>query len=101
MQRNMPECLLLSSCRDGALNDPIKGSRGWEIEICIPLAQYVRYENRSRAPPRAGDRWRINFSRVEWHVYTHTLPNGTQVYWKNQSVPAENWVWQPMGVVDM
>ena len=47
-------------------------------------------------PPKSGDRWRVNFSRVEWEFDYHK--GG---YLKNEEVPCDNWVWSPMGVVNM
>jgi hypothetical protein len=47
-------------------------------------------------PPRHGDQWRIDFSRVEWHV---DVVGGRYV--KREGLPEENWVWSPQGVVDM
>ena len=48
------------------------------------------------APPRDGDQWRVNFSRVEW---LHEIVNGK--YKKVPKMPEDNWVWSPQGVVDM
>eukprot|EP01125_Pyxidicula_operculata_P004303 TRINITY_DN1654_c0_g1_i2.p1 TRINITY_DN1654_c0_g1~~TRINITY_DN1654_c0_g1_i2.p1 ORF type:complete len:251 (-),score=28.36 TRINITY_DN1654_c0_g1_i2:54-806(-) len=79
---------------DGKINDPVAGSKWWSIEIGIPLKQYVRYE-RANYPPKNNDLWRIDFSRVEHHIYVHTNPDGSKVYWENTSIPVENWVWQP------
>jgi hypothetical protein len=48
------------------------------------------------APPRAGDQWRVNFSRVEWL----TAEDGKA----SRKVPGrreDNWVWSPQGAVDM
>ncbi len=38
------------------------------VEIAFPLADLALNETHITLPPRTGDRWRINFSRVEWHV---------------------------------
>ena len=48
------------------------------------------------APPRDGDQWRVNFSRVEWR---HEIKDGK--YKKVPEMPEDNWVWSPQGVVDM
>jgi hypothetical protein len=48
------------------------------------------------APPKDGDRWRINFSRVEWDV---DVKDGKYV--KVEKRPEHNWVWSPQGVIDM
>jgi hypothetical protein len=50
----------------------------------------------SKAPPKDGDQWRVNFSRVEW---PHEIVNGT--YRRVTGSKEENWVWSPQGVVNM
>jgi hypothetical protein len=47
-------------------------------------------------PPRDGDQWRINFSRVEWQ---HTVVDGNYV--KLPNTPEYNWVWTPQYAIDM
>jgi hypothetical protein len=47
-------------------------------------------------PPRDGDQWRINFSRVEWDV---EIADGN--YRKVKGKPEHNWVWSRQGVIDM
>ena len=47
-------------------------------------------------PPRPGDVWRINFSRVEWQ---HDVVDGHEV--KRPDAKEDNWVWTPQHVVDM
>jgi hypothetical protein len=47
-------------------------------------------------PPRDGDQWRINFSRVEWDT---DIVGGK--YRKVPNRPEHNWVWSPQGVIDM
>jgi hypothetical protein len=67
----------------------------WSVEIALPLKAYVSNETVAKAPPKDGDLWRINFSRVEWNV---TVVDGK--YWKLPT-PCHNWVWAPQGVVNM
>jgi hypothetical protein len=47
-------------------------------------------------PPRRGDRWRVNFSRVEWR---HLIESGS--YRKVPDSREDNWVWSPQWVIDM
>ncbi len=47
-------------------------------------------------PPRDGDQWRVNFSRVEWQ---HTIEGGH--YRKVPNTREDNWVWSPQGAIDM
>jgi hypothetical protein len=80
---------------DGTLNDPQDEDRGWSVEIAIPWASLSEIARRS-LPPKPGDAFRINFSRVQWQ---HEVVNGR--YRKVPGIPEDNWVWSPQGVVDM
>jgi hypothetical protein len=80
---------------DGTLNDPRDKDRGWTVEIAWPWKSLAELSH-APVPPRDGDRWRINFSRVQWR---HRVVEG-----KYQKVPKtreDNWVWSPQGVIDM
>ena len=50
---------------DGTLNDPRDTDRGWSVEIALPWRS-LGEQARRPAPPRDGDQWRVNFSRVQW-----------------------------------
>ncbi|MCW5964360.1 MAG: carbohydrate-binding family 9-like protein [Bryobacterales bacterium] len=79
---------------DGTLNDPSDTDRGWTVEIAFPWTAFA-----SRAPvkrPEPGDRWRVNFSRVQWRV---DVRDGKYV--KVPGVKENNWVWTPQGLIDM
>jgi hypothetical protein len=80
---------------DGTLNDPSDTDRGWTIEIAWPWAGLKELTS-VPLPPRDGDQFRINFSRVEWDV---EVKDGK--YMKVPKRPEHNWVWSPQGVVDM
>src|SRR6185503_8682656 len=45
------------------------------------------------SPPRPGDQWRVNFSRVEWDVDS----SGRKIAGR----PEHNWVWSPQHFIDM
>lgn len=80
---------------DGAINDPVRGTRSWSVEIAFPWTCF--WPNGGMpCPPLPGDTWRVNFSRVEWHV---DVVAGRYV--KRPGTPEDNWVWSPQGVVDM
>ncbi len=79
----------------GTLNDPSDKDTGWTVEIAWPW-DGLKELSKSAAPPKDGDRWRINFSRVEWDI---TIENGKYV--KVPKKPEYNWVWSPQGVIDM
>ncbi|MDG2222373.1 MAG: transglutaminase domain-containing protein [Rubripirellula sp.] len=79
----------------GSLNDASDQDSGWSVEIAIPWKVLAEF-SRQPAPPRPGDKWRVNFSRVEWQ---HEVLKG-----KYQKVPKtreNNWVWSPQGIIDM
>lgn len=68
---------------DGTLNKQKDKDKQWSVEMAIPRqALTINYNNLLKA----GNYWRINFSRVEW------LKPGQR---------EENWVWQATGKVDM
>lgn len=86
---------------DGTLNNHKDTDRGWSVEIAIPwesLGKLILPESRSglATPPREGDQWRVNFSRVEW---MHEIVDGT--YRKVKGRKEDNWVWSPQGAIDM
>jgi len=80
---------------DGKINDPTVRDKGWVIEIAIPWTAFAEHGG-ARCPPRSGDLWRMNFSRVEWDV---NVVDGRTIKIPNR--PEHNWVWSPQGVVDM
>ena len=79
----------------GTLNNPSDIDTGWTVEIAMPWAALGRYAH-VPSPPRDGDQWRINFSRVEW---LRDIVHGT--YQKVAGKREDNWVWSPQWVVDM
>jgi hypothetical protein len=84
---------------NGTLNDPSDTDQSWTVEIAIPWKGLATYAGRGQAcPPKDGQQWRMNFSRVEWLV---DIIDG-----KYRKIPKEmraedNWVWSPQGVVEM
>ena len=80
---------------DGTINDAKNRDRGWTIEIAWPWKGLRELTSRN-VPPKDGDQWRINFSRVEWE---HEVVEGK--YLKVKGKPENNWVWSPQGVIDM
>ena len=80
---------------NGTLNDPTDKDTGWNVEIFWPW-EGLKELTRKSIPPKDGDQWRINFSRVEWET---KIQNGK--YIKTPGKPEYNWVWSPQGVIDM
>jgi hypothetical protein len=79
----------------GTLNDPRDTDHGWSIEIAIPWKVLGEFSGQ-KTPPKEHDVWRVDFSRVEWHV---TIENGRYV--KVPGKKEDNWVWSPTGIIDM
>lgn len=85
----------------GTLDNPSDVDTGWTVEAAFPWSILGECAFRG-APPKEGQQWRINFSRVEWHL---VVKNG--VYEKErdsktgQILPEDNWVWSPQGLIDM
>ena len=80
---------------DGTLNDPSDEDRGWSVEIAVPFASLDVHTEAPRAP-RAGERWLVNLSRVQWDL---EVVDGA--YRKIEGRPEHNWVWSPQGLIDM
>jgi cellulose/xylan binding protein with CBM9 domain len=85
----------------GTINKPGDRDEGWSVEIAMPWTT-LKEAAPDHKPPREGDQWRINFSRVEWDVdaargkYTKRLKPGSK-----DPLPEHNWVWSPQGAVNM
>jgi hypothetical protein len=79
----------------GTLNNPSDMDRGWSVEFAFPWKVLRQYAHRP-APPHEGDQWRVNFSRVEWHLLI-----ANRRYEKVPGKTEDNWVWSPQGIVDM
>ncbi|MBL8879088.1 MAG: carbohydrate-binding family 9-like protein [Phycisphaerales bacterium] len=81
---------------DGTLNDPRDIDRGWSVEIAFPWSALRECADKQTSPPKDGDQWRVNFSRVQWR---HELRDGK--YAKIAGQKEDNWVWSPQGLIDM
>jgi len=86
---------------DGTLNDPSDVDTGWSVEIAIPFA-VIAETTPAACPPKPGDRWRVNFSRVEWRLdevgdgYAKTVDAAS-----GKPLPEDNWVWSPQREIAM
>ncbi len=80
---------------DGTLNDSSDTDVGWTVEFALPWRS-LKEAAGCAAPPKPGDVWRMNFSRVEWQ---HDVVGGR--YQRVPNTKEDNWVWSPQGVVDM
>jgi len=78
----------------GSLNDPSDEDQGWSVVLVWPWED-LRAWCKGSCPPKVGEVWKINFSRVEWR---YEVVEGRYV---KKPGPEDNWVWSPQGVVDM
>lgn len=91
---------------DGSVNDPTDVNQGWSVTVGIPFSELKQFG--AKDPPEKGDRWRVNFSRVQWTYevvdgkYVRVPPIGTQLpQGRDEWHPEHNFVWAPTGVVDI
>eukprot|EP00049_Salpingoeca_infusionum_P010011 m.169847 g.169847 ORF g.169847 m.169847 type:complete len:438 (-) comp14511_c0_seq3:1246-2559(-) len=78
---------------NGTLNNVSATNYFWSVEIAFPLSA-LAYNTTARYPPKEGDYWRINFSRVEWHVTV----NGSR-FVKVTDRSEDNWVLAPTYII--
>jgi hypothetical protein len=69
---------------DGTANDASDTDRGWSVEVAIPWA--AMKDLGVSGPPRAGDMWRVNLSRV---------------HYESKEAKAKYWTWSPHREVNM
>ncbi len=85
----------------GTINRPGDRDDRWTVEIAIPW-KILREAATGRMAPRAGDQWRVNFSRVQWQT---DVSQGSYVKRKDgatgKPLPEDNWVWSPQGAINM
>jgi hypothetical protein len=86
---------------DGTLNNSADKDKEWIIEVAFPWKVLNECAHKD-APPKNGDQWRVNFSRVEWKIdvvngkYQKSIDTKT-----GKSFLEDNWVWSPQGLINM
>ena len=83
----------------GTLNNNSDVDKGWSIEMAIPFNCLKREGRLSH--PTIGSTWRINFSRVEWQLEKKGLDYTKEKISTEKLTKENNWVWSPMGIIDM
>ena len=78
--------------------------------VAFPWRDLAKY-HKEGAPPKPGEIWKVNFSRVQWEhevvdgKYVRIPPHGTllaeSLNPEEQEHPENNWVWSPQGAVNM
>ncbi|MFH4965698.1 carbohydrate-binding family 9-like protein [Gaetbulibacter sp. M235] len=84
---------------NGTINNPSDTDEGWQLELAIPWAAYKTSYYQDNVP--RDHFWRVDFSRVNWQ---HDITNGKYTRKKDEKgkfLPEYNWVWSPMGVINM
>jgi hypothetical protein len=85
----------------GTINDASDLDTAWVVELALPWEALTEHAPEGR-PPRGGEQWRVNFSRVQWDVevvngeYRKVIDPET-----GQPLPEHNWVWTPQHAVNM
>ncbi|MAU64041.1 MAG: carbohydrate-binding family 9-like protein [Flavobacteriaceae bacterium] len=86
---------------NGTINNSNDIDNYWTVELAIPLNEISQLKDPySIDHTKAGDLWRINFSRVNWDFefidgkYSRKKENG-------KILPEYNWVWSPQGKINM
>jgi hypothetical protein len=85
---------------DGTVNDASDEDEGWSVELAIPWAALAELSD-APVPPRPGDRWHMNFSRVQYSSQTEEGRHVRSTAADGSELPADNWVWSPQGVLAM
>lgn len=86
---------------EGTLNNPSDIDTAWTIEIAIPWSAFTG-EGHTDPAPGSGTIWRMNFSRVQWHLeIIHNPYKKVTDPTTGKPIREENWVWSPTGVINM
>lgn len=76
---------------DGTVNDPSDIDEGWNVELAIPWAAMKLLSDDMVAPPREGERWRVNYARMR----------PAEAGQDEQAKVRGMWVWSAQGAVNM
>jgi hypothetical protein len=83
----------------GVINQTVEKDSCWTIEMAIPFSS-IHIGNRWESP-KQGVLWRINFSRVQWEWEVKNNAYSKKTDTAGKTLPENNWVWSPQGVVNM
>ncbi len=83
----------------GTINNASDTDKGWTLEMAIPWAAYKKSYFEKNVPKN--DFWRVNFSRVNWDFDLVDGKYSRKKDSKGNYVHEYNWVWSPMGVINM
>lgn len=85
---------------NGTINDPSDEDAGWSVEMAIPWAALTETAG-VECPPKPGDRWRMNFSRVQWRLDVRDGAYVKRTGKAGQPLPEDNWVWSEQRAIAM
>lgn len=85
---------------NGTLNNAADIDSFWTVEVAIPWAVLEEMTPRELMP-KEGVQWRVNFSRVNWHMDYSSGDYEKQKDGNGKRLPEENWVWSPQGYIAM
>lgn len=85
---------------DGRINCPDADNRRWMVEVVMPFAALYEMAAKKR-PPKPGEYYRINFSRVQWDVDVRDGAYCKRTDENGKPFPENNWVWAPTGVINI
>jgi len=84
----------------GTLNTPGDKDKAWFLEIALPW-DVLQEAAEPKASPKPGDRWRINFSRVEYRLDVKDGAYAKRPDAQGKPLPEDNWVWAPTGLINI
>ena len=84
---------------NGSLNKSDDIDKGWTVEMAIPWNS-LKELTPSKAPPKNGEQWRINLSRVDW-LMNHSGNTYQKQTKPNSQKPLQEqyYVWSPQGKI--
>lgn len=80
----------------GPVNDPRVRNGGWTAELALPLSS-LSLNTTAELPPKPGQFYRLNFSRVEWRVKDVDGHYEKDPKYKHE----DNWVWSRQGEIQV
>lgn len=87
---------------DGELNNPKADNKRWMVEVVMPFAVLRQGQDDYNRNPKAGEYYRVNFSRVHWRVDETEAGFTKQINPETgRSYPEDNWVWAPTGLINI
>lgn len=86
---------------EGTINKPGDKDKNWTVEIVIPMASLTEYAW-GASIPKDGDKWRINFYRIEWRTVAENGKYKKEIDPKTgKTYLPDQWVWSPQNRNDI